>query len=111
MENSLLLQTLEQMTALSNQMGTLAGQNNIIIAEQKRAAEGRKETHERLRQVEVAVSGVGGEVKRIVPLVDAHEQLHQRSLGAVWFGRLLWAFAAGIAGAVAALLGVKLGGH
>ncbi|MGX9389744.1 hypothetical protein ACWX0K_11040 [Nitrobacteraceae bacterium UC4446_H13] len=110
-ETSLLLQLVEQGTELSRQMGVIAGQNNIIIAEQNRAAAGRKETHDRLRAVEAKVGSAAGNIDRIAPLVDKHEQLHQRSLGAIWFGRFLWTVLAGIAGYIAALIGIKFGGH
>lgn len=110
-ETSLLLQVVEQGADLSRQMGVLAGQNNIIIAEQTRAATGRKETHDRLRAVEAKVDEATRVLDRVAPLVDAHEQLHQRSLGAIWFGRFLWAVLAGIAGYVAGIIGIKFGGR
>lgn len=90
----LLLELLNGVAGLNAQVSNVQGQNNIIIQEQQRAAEGRKQTYDRLRAVEEGMITV----KRIAPLVDKHEQHHQRTVGAVWLGRTLWAALAGAGG-------------
>lgn len=108
-ENSLLLQVTEQLSALSQQIGNLEGQSNIIISEQHHAAVGRKETHDRLRGLEQSTAHNTSAVERITPLVDAHEKTYQRGIGAAWLWRVVWGLVAGSAGAVFALLASHFG--
>jgi len=109
--HSLLLQVIEQISGLDHRVGHLQGQNNIIITEQQRAAEGRKETHDRLRKLEQSASGSATTLERIAPLVEAHETTYQRGIGAAWLWRILWGLLAGGSGAGVLWLVGKLTGH
>jgi hypothetical protein len=102
--NDLLLQLIEQVTAVDKQVAVVQAQAVLIINEQQRAAEGRKETHERLRKVEQSLGTVGNTVERIAPLVDSHERTHQRGMGAIWAARGFWGAVAGGTGAAATYL-------
>jgi hypothetical protein len=101
--NSLLLQALNDIGALGQQIAVVQGQNTEIINEQRNAAAGRRETHERLRQLEMTSARSAAELERIGPLVDGHEKAHQRSVGMVWLVRALWLALAGLCGAAGAL--------
>ncbi len=108
LSQQLLMELLNNVAALSGQVGNLQGQANIIIAEQERAAEGRAQLYERLRKVEESAAIVA----RIAPLVEDHEKKHQRGIGAMWLGKTLWAAGAGGAGAaLASLLHYLTGRH
>lgn len=92
---SLLLQALEQISAIDGKIGVLQGQNNLILADQKSAADGRKAIYDKLNRVDVLASTVD----RIAPLVDKHEATHQQAAGAMSLGKWLWTISAGAIGA------------
>jgi hypothetical protein len=106
---SLLLQALEQISGLERQIGIVQGQNVVIINEQARATEGRKETHDRLRKLEQTANDSAATLTRIAPLVDGHEKTYQRGVGAAWLWRIVWGTIAGAAGALMTLLGIRMG--
>lgn len=95
LEQSLLLQALEQLSGLERQIGHLQGQANLIITEQSHAAEGRRVMYDKLNKIDA----LSATVERIVPLVDAHERSHNQATGAMWLGKTLWAAGAGAIGA------------
>lgn len=97
---SLQLQALEQLAGLSREVSIVQGQNNIIIKEQERAAQGRAVMHEKLNKIDA----LSITVERIAPLVDAHEKTAQRALGALVIGRVLWGILAGGVGAGATMI-------
>lgn len=97
---SLQLQALEQLAGLSREVSIVQGQNNIIIKEQERAAAGRAVMHEKLNKIDALTQTV----ERIAPLVDAHEKQRNQAIGAMWFGKTLWAVFAGAIGAGATML-------
>jgi hypothetical protein len=100
LSEQLLLELLSDVSGLRSQISNVQGQNNMIIAEQQRAAEGRVQLYDRMRVLEEAA----GTVKRIAPLVDKHETRHNETSGAMSFGRTLWAaFGGGIGAALAFL--------
>jgi hypothetical protein len=111
LERSLLVEALKSLAALDSKVAVVQGQNNIIIAEQQRAAEGRKETHERLRALEQSSAETAATTRRIAPMVEAHEQTYQRGVGAAWLWRILWGLVCSTGGALAALFGIKISGH
>jgi hypothetical protein len=63
---SFLLQALEQISALDSKIGVVQGQNNLIIAEQRTAAERRRLVHEKINRIDV----IDGTLERIEPSVD-----------------------------------------
>jgi hypothetical protein len=105
LSQQLMLQMLNDFSALTAQISNLEGQSNLIIAEQQRAAAGRQLMYEKLNKIDALTATV----ERIAPLVDAHERTHNQALGAMWFGRVLWGVIAGAAGAGIAMLINKLG--
>jgi hypothetical protein len=105
LSQSLLLQALEQISALDTKIGVVQGQNNLIIAEQKSAAEGRRLMYEKINRIDVLEAAV----HRIAPLVDKHEEKHNQAAGAMWLGKTLWALGAGAAGALLASIAGKFG--
>lgn len=92
---SLLLQALEQISMLDGKIGVVQGQNNIIIADQAQAAQGRQKIYEKLNKIDV----MSATMDRIVPLVDKHEARHNKTQGAMSLGRVLWGMSAGAIGA------------
>lgn len=92
---SLELQVLSELGVLQRQVGIVQQQNQHIIAEQERAADGRRVIYEKLGTLAL----VEKEVARLSPLVDDHEKKHQRAIGAVSFGRVIWMMLSGSAGA------------
>jgi hypothetical protein len=102
---SLQLELLQQMGGLSQQIGVVQGQNNIIIKEQERAAAGRAAMHEKLNKIDA----LSQTVDRIAPLVQKHEDRHNQAIGAMWAGRAIWGISAGAIGAAITLLINKLG--
>jgi hypothetical protein len=105
LSQSLLLQALEQISALDTKIGVVQGQNNLFIAEQKSAAEGRRLMYEKIKGIDVLEAAV----HRIAPLVDKHEEKHNQAAGAMWLGKTLWALGAGAAGALLASIAGKFG--
>lgn len=99
LSQSLLLQVMEQLSALDGKIGVLQGQCNIIITEQERAAEGRRVIYAKLNKIDV----IEAELGRIAPLVDAHETKSNRAAGAMSLGRAMLAFSSGAAGALITL--------
>jgi hypothetical protein len=91
----LLLQVIEQLSAVAGSVGVLQGQINIVIAENERAAQKRQAMYERLNRID----SIESTLKRIEPLVDKHEERHNQAVGAVHFGRWIWTVIAGGAGA------------
>ena len=91
----LLLQVIEQLTAVAGSIGVMQGQINLLIAENQRAAQTRKTMYEKLNKIDPIESTL----KRIEPLVDKHEERHNQAVGAVRFGRWIWTVIAGGAGA------------
>jgi hypothetical protein len=80
----LLLQVIEQLTAVAGSIGVMQGQINLLIAENERAAQERQAMYERLNRMDSLESTL----KRIEPLVDKHEERHNQAVGAVHFGLL-----------------------
>lgn len=107
LSQSLLLQALDQLGGLSREVSIVQGQNNIIIQEQERAAEGRRLMHEKLNKMDMLTANVD----RISPLVDKHEDKHNQAIGAMWLGRTLWIIVSGAVGAAITLLFNKFGVH
>ena len=70
------------------------GQNNLIIAEHKSAAEGHRLMYEKINRIDV----IEAALNRIEPQVDKHEEKHNLAAGAVWLGKTLWALGSGAAG-------------
>jgi hypothetical protein len=104
----LLLQVIEQLTAVSGSIGILQGQINLLIAENQRAAQTRQAMYEKLNKIDPIESTL----KRIEPLVDKHEERHNQAVGAVHFGRWIWTVIAGGAGAaVMTFVQWLIGGH
>lgn len=100
LSQSLLLEMMQQVSALSGQIGVVQGQNNLIIAEQKHAAEGRQVIYAKLSRIDT----IEQTVVRIAPLVDKHEKTHNETTGALTLGKTLWAAGAGAFGAGATFL-------
>lgn len=75
--NSLQLEILQQVSALGLALGNLQGQNNLILADQKDAAEGRKRIYEKLSKIDTLAQTV----ERIAPLVDKHEAARNQATG------------------------------
>ena len=104
----LLLQVIEQLSAVAGSVGVLQGQINIVIAENERAAQKRQAMYERLNRID----SIESTLKRIEPLVDKHEERHNQAVGAVHFGRWIWTVIAGGAGAaVMTFVQWLIGGH
>lgn len=102
---SLMLQAIEQISAMQGSLGVLQGQCNIIIKEQHEAADSRQRMYDRLHEVEMLMTTV----KRIAPMVDSHEQRYQQGQGAAWAMKTLWGAIAGGGGAALVLIARKLG--
>lgn len=102
---SLMLKALDQITAMQGQLGVVQGQCNIIIKEQHEAAEHRQRIFDRLHEVEMLMTTV----KRIAPMVDAHEQRYQQGQGAAFAVKTMWGVAAGSGGAMLVVVAKKLG--
>ena len=104
----LLLQVIEQLTAVAGSIGVMQGQINLLIAENQRAAQTRQAMYEKLNKIDPIESTL----KRIEPLVDKHEERHNQAVGAVHFGRWIWTVIAGGAGAaVMTFVQWLIGGH
>jgi hypothetical protein len=95
LEHSLLLQVLEQVTAVDGKVGVLQGQVNLVLGEHQRAADKRQQMYDKLSKIDTIES----DLKRIMPLVDKHEEHHNQRVGALGLGRLIWGIIAGGAGA------------
>jgi hypothetical protein len=91
----LLLQVIEQLSAVAGSVGILQGQINIVIAENQLAAQKRQAMYEKLNKID----SIESTMKRIEPLVDKHEERHNQAVGAWHFGRWIWTVIAGGAGA------------
>lgn len=70
LEQSLLLQAIEQISAVDHKIGVLQGQMNHVIGIQEKLDK---------------IDAIGNTVARIAPLVDKHEQKHNREEGAKTF--------------------------
>jgi hypothetical protein len=86
--DSLLLEVLSQIGEVQNALGVVQGQNVLILAEQGRGADSRRGIHEKLgslaediQQLNGRVGTVEGDVKRVVPLVDALETARIEKVG------------------------------
>jgi hypothetical protein len=73
----LLLQVIEQLTAVASSIGVMQGQINLLIAENQRAAQTRQTMYKKLNKIDPIESTL----KRIEPLVDNHEERHNQAVG------------------------------
>jgi hypothetical protein len=103
----LLLQLMNEVGALGTKLGDVAGQNTLILQEQKRAADSRQVVYDKLNRFEVAAA----EVARLTPLVNKLDEHHNQTVGAIGFGRFLWPMLVAAGTSIATLLGIKFTGH
>ncbi|KPG01779.1 hypothetical protein IP86_02920 [Rhodopseudomonas sp. AAP120] len=89
------LDILQTLGTLQNQVGVLQAQCAHIIQSQDEAAVRRRAMYEKIDKI----ATIESTLDRIAPLVDAHEQKHQRSIGALWLMRGGWTVGGGAAGA------------
>ncbi len=104
---SLLLQLMNEVGALGTKLGDVAGQNTLIMQEQKRAADGRQFIYDRLNKFDIAAA----EVARLTPLVNKLDEHHNQTVGALGLGRFLWPMVIAAGTSIATMLGIKFTGH
>lgn len=92
---SLQLEIISTLGELRQQLGGVQAQCIHIAKSLETADERRREMYARLNKID----GIERELQRIVPLVETHEQKHQRSIGALWLVRGGWTVGGGAVGA------------
>lgn len=115
--DSLLLQTLTDISALRQQLGVLQGQSNLILRDLQDASASRVRLHEKVENLvkgqaglEVRIRDVEDDLKKLSPKLEALEDAAQQRLGVARFiERALGWITSGKA-LIAALLAAASGG-
>lgn len=92
---SLQLEIISTLEELRQQIGNLQAQSTHIAKSLETADERRREMYAKLNKIDA----IEREMQRITPLVETHEQKHQRSIGALWLVRGGWTVGGGAVGA------------
>jgi len=109
LEQRLLSQAIQQLSGLDSKIGVLQGQMAAVVTSIARAEELRNAMSDRLHKLD----HIENTLDRIVPLVDKHEERHNKTEGAMHLGKGLWTLLAGsgVGAAVTTIIQFFVGNH